>query len=59
MFEAWNWPQWAVFGWWAFIITIQFGAALGGVKVDYRKIVVQQVSIIVMAWVLYMGGFWS
>lgn len=55
----WEWPQYLLAGWWLMGPILAFGFMLANCKIEYQKFAFRQLSIAVLAWVLYMGGFWS
>lgn len=55
----WEWPQYLLAFWWIAGPIIALFIMAYGTKINYQKFACHQFKVIVLAWVLYMGGFWS
>lgn len=55
----WGWPQYLLAFWWIAGPIIALFIMACGAKGNYKKFAFRQFNVIVLAWILYMGGFWS
>ena len=55
----WEWPQYLLATYWGITPVILILLMLAQVKLGYQKCAWRIVDISALAWILYMGGFWS